>query len=132
VEAEGSMPSPKKVPLSVLIVDDDESVRNLTSLMLQRAGYKVFTASNGLEAIETLVANPDLHGVIMDLLMPVMSGEEAFQKMKDLRPSVRIIIVSGVSDEELYSRFDRSLPDGILQKPFTLGTLTEVVSCTLN
>jgi CheY-like chemotaxis protein len=100
--------------------------------MLRRSGHTTFTACNGLEALQTLQEHPEVDAVILDALMPVMSGEEAFRQIKDLWPSIRVIIVSGLVSENLEDRFGGGTPDGFLRKPFTLDALNDAVTVALN
>lgn len=112
----------------VLIVDDEYAVRNVLGLSLSHLGYSVDTAASGLEAIEKFSA-PDsaFELVILDLLMPGLSGEEVFMRLKSLRDDVRVLIVSGFSSE---GTVDRILDMGgrdFIQKPFSIEVLARKV-----
>jgi signal transduction histidine kinase len=113
---------------TVLLVDDEESVRNLGRLMLERCGYRVLTAANGLEAIEKYVHNADkISCTMLDLTMPVMDGEEAFNKIKAIYPDACIIITSGYDKEEIEQRFMGSDLAGVIEKPYRLEKLASAL-----
>ena len=86
---------------TVLLVEDQDAVRNMAESMLEHIGYKVLAASSGVEAIDLLRANPDLvHCVITDLSMPGMDGWETLAALRKILPHIPVILVSG-HDEAL-------------------------------
>jgi len=104
----------------VLVVDDEESVRTLMARMLESFQFRVIDAVDGREAVEQFAIHADaITAVLLDVTMPVMSGLEAFNHIRDLRPDVPVLFMSGyMPDGEL-----RNLHDGatdFLQKPFKL------------
>jgi two-component system cell cycle sensor histidine kinase/response regulator CckA len=112
----------------VLVIDDEYSVRNVLGLSLSHLGYEVETAASGLEGVQKFEQDPDgFRLVILDLLMPGMSGEEVFNRLKAVRPYVSVLIVSGFSSEHVVRRI---LEDGgrdFIQKPFSMEVLSEKV-----
>jgi len=112
----------------VLVIDDEYAVRNVLGLSLSHLGYEVETAASGLEGVEKFQQDPDgFRLVILDLLMPGLSGEEVFNRLRAVRSSVAVLIVSGFSSEHVVQRI---LEDGgmdFIQKPFSMEVLSEKV-----
>ena len=109
---------------AILVVDDEELVRNMARFSLQRYGYTVETARDGHNALEIFRARPqDFDAVLLDLTMPVMNGEDALREFQQVRPNVPIILSSGFSEVEALKRFADSGIAGFVQKPYTATTL---------
>ncbi len=108
---------------TVLIVDDDESVRALARWVVEKAGYPVAVARDGDEALEKFRADPGSFGlVLLDLTMPRMSGEEVLVGLRSIRPGVRVVIVTGYGEESVRDS-EREGVAGFLQKPFSPDAL---------
>jgi CheY-like chemotaxis protein len=107
---------------TVLVIDDEEIVRSIAQTALERLGYTVIVAADGLEGVERLREAADLSVVLLDLTMPVMGGQETLHEMKRLRPEVPVILSSGFS--EAFAGEDLA---GFLQKPYTAERLAEKV-----
>ncbi len=113
---------------TVLVVDDEDVVRNTTASTLRRYGYHVLLAHNGLEGIEMLTqADSEISLVLLDLTMPVMSGEEALRHFRRIRPYIPIILTSGFNESEAVQRLAGDDFSGFLQKPYTSLQLAEIV-----
>jgi PAS domain S-box-containing protein len=112
---------------AVLIVDDEDIVRETARAALERYGYKVLVAADGPEALECLQNEPEIKLVLLDLTMPVMSGEEALHEIHRLRPGLPVILSSGYNEIEAIRRFQGQNLSGFLQKPFTCERLAEKV-----
>ncbi len=113
---------------TVLVVDDETEVRRTSARMLQALGFTVLTAADGIEAVEEFQKDPggvDL--VLLDLTMPRRDGYETFNELRRLRPSVRVLLMSGFNQAEATSRFGADVPVGFLPKPFTGEELTQAV-----
>ncbi len=113
---------------SVLVVDDEESVRSTAAQMIAYFGYEVTQADSGQQAIDLVRQrqNPfDL--VLLDLTMPGMDGFATFTALRQLRPSQRIVVFSGYSAQDARQRFAGRNLDGFLQKPFSPETLREML-----
>ncbi len=115
----------------VLVVDDEHIVRRTATLALEKKGFRVTAAADGSEALASLRANPDISLVLLDLTMPVMTGEEAIPLLKAARPGIPIILSSGFSQEELSRRFGSAGLAGFLQKPYSVEALASKVSRVL-
>jgi PAS domain S-box-containing protein len=111
---------------AVLIVEDEEEVRDVTARMATSLGYQVLEARDGDEAVERLrVAGDAIRVVLLDLTMPTRDGEETLSLLHALRPAVPVVLMSGFSEREIGSRFEGRGLAGFLAKPFTLETLAE-------
>ena len=109
---------------TVLVADDEETVRSTSKRLIERAGYKVLLARNGVEAIEVYDAHAEeIVAVLLDLTMPVLGGDAVVEELLGREPRPRIILSSGFSDEETSKRFiDKGLA-GFLQKPYRANDL---------
>lgn len=117
----------------VLVVDDEPVVLRLAKAALGQAGYTVLLASDGREALEIFREEADrIAVVLLDLTMPVLSGEETFEKLKQLRPSVDVILTSGYSEAEATQRFAGKPLAGFIQKPYSSRALAEKVTSVLS
>jgi PAS domain S-box-containing protein len=109
---------------TILLVDDEEPVRNVTSRMLERRGFTVLRAGDGLEAIELFRAHgAEVVCVLLDLAMPRMDGEETFRELRRIQPDVRVVLASGYSDQEISQRFQNAGLAGFIEKPYRVETL---------
>lgn len=109
---------------TVLVVDDEDSVRKLTVRALQRLGYQTYSAADGLEAVQMFEIYKDEIGcVLMDLTMPKMDGLAAFAELKRLKPGVQVILSSGYDACEIGRRVEGQGFACFLQKPFELNSL---------
>ena len=113
---------------TVLVVEDERLVRDLTVSTLRTHGYGVIEAGNGVEALRVVEQFAgDIHLAVTDAIMPVMGGKEMADRLRELRPLVRILYVSGYPEE--VTSVQGILPEGtaFLQKPFTaMALLTKV------
>jgi PAS domain S-box-containing protein len=117
---------------SVLVVDDDETVRSVARHMLERSGFTVLTARDGCEGVATFEACRDeVTLVLLDLTMPTLGGEEAFRAMRQMRPDVRVVLMSGFSSHELASRYGSEGMAGFIQKPFRVEELQACLTSIL-
>ncbi|MCC8993111.1 MAG: response regulator [Candidatus Contendobacter sp.] len=111
---------------TILLVDDEESVRSLGNRMLERLGFKVLIAVDGQQALEIFrELSDEILLVILDLTMPYMDGEETFRELRRIDPKARVIMSSGYTESEITPRFAGKRLSGFLQKPYTLDTLTQ-------
>ena len=111
---------------TVLLVDDEEQVREIGTIMLEQLGLNVITAGNGQEALEKFTANDNISVVILDLTMPKMDGEQCFRELRKLDTNVKIIMSSGYSVQEITRRLNES-ELGFIQKPYKLSNLQSVL-----
>ncbi len=112
---------------TVLLVDDEELVRQIGAGMLKTLGFDVLTACNGCEALEVYRARPDIDLVILDLTMPEMDGPETFEELCKMNRDVKVVLSSGYSASEVTKRFTGKGLAGFVQKPYRLSDLREVI-----
>ena len=117
----------------VLIVDDEDSVRAVTGALLRRRGFTVSEARDGVGALNLSRADPDGFAlVLLDLTMPGMSGEAAFGALRELRPDVPVVLMSGYNEQEVTRIFEGRGLAGFLQKPFRADELYSTVARALH
>jgi len=112
----------------ILVADDEESIRFTTRMMLEECGYKVLTAVNGADAVKIYAEHAaQIKLVILDLLMPGMSGDKAAMELKKINPEVKIILSSGMIHDERASRLVSDSKFVFMQKPYTFEALSRAV-----
>ena len=113
---------------TVLLVDDEETVRDVASEMLKMIGFEVIAAADGRDALEKYRQHGEqIDLVLMDLNMPNLNGEEAFHELREIDPEVRVILSSGFSEQEVTRKFMGKGLEGFVQKPYTLAALKNLV-----
>ena len=128
---EADMPSEGKAlggSETILVVDDEEIVRDLATEVLSSHGYRVMPAKDGLEALHVYKAfGYDIDLVLMDMLMPRMGGKEAYKKLKEINPEVKVLFCSGHGSdcEVVEDLHNKGLP--FVSKPYKINELAEKV-----
>ncbi len=113
---------------TILVVDDDEAVRIVTSEMLKRMSVDVHCVASGAEALQALDSG-DFDAVLLDIGMPVMSGVEVYDRIRLHLPEQKVVFMTGFSEEEITDLDNRNT--WILSKPFSMQNLSEVVGAVL-
>ena len=108
---------PRPLAARVLVVDDEESIRDLCALVLSRAGYTVITAPSGEDAV-ALLTREAFALVISDIRMPGISGLEVLERAKATYPEIRVVLITGFGTPQMLTRAQQSGADRILTKPF--------------
>ena len=117
---------------SVLVVDDEKMVRDLSASFLHHLGFQTITAADGAEAMELFRTHADrISLVLLDLTMPHLDGVNACHQMKILHPEIPIILCSGYNSNEATQRFTSEGLAGFLQKPFRLHDLKKIIAQAL-
>ena len=113
---------------TILIVDDHETIWDFLIEALQRLGYSVLLAENGLDAIEIYRENPnEVDLVLLDMVMPKLGGHQTFYKIKDLDPKAKILLSSGyVSEDEVNDLLEQGAM-GFLPKPHRIAKMAQEV-----
>ncbi len=112
-----------------LVVDDEETSRSVTKEMLEHFGYQVISADDGIQAVELFQKNSEkLAGVLLDMTMPKMDGEETWMEISRIRGDIPVILMSGYSESEATSRFEGKQIAGFIQKPYQLEELRQKLS----
>lgn len=110
----------------ILVVDDEDLVRNVAQLMIERLGYGVVAAADGEEAVAVFRERaPEFTAVMLDMTMPRMSGVQTLEALREIRPGIPVILVSGYGEQDAVARFEGHRLSGFLQKPFQLPGLRE-------
>ena len=111
---------------TVLLADDEPDLRLLGAAMLDRAGLRVLTATDGHEAVECFRAHAgEIDLVFMDAAMPRMDGCEALAQIRQIDPNARIVMISGHTELDLQRLWNGCRPDGVLLKPVTAQQLRQ-------
>jgi two-component system, cell cycle sensor histidine kinase and response regulator CckA len=117
---------------TILLVEDEPMVRSFLRTVLARHGYKVLEAAGGAEALRVSEQYVDtIHLLITDIVMPGMSGREVAERLAPARPEMKILFISGYTDDDLLRHGVLKAPDTFLAKPFTAATLNEKVRALL-
>jgi CheY-like chemotaxis protein len=117
---------------TVLLADDESMIRDFGRAALERFGYRVITASDGMEAVRMFEKNAKEIGlVLLDLTMPVMGGDEVISALKRNCAGLRVIVMSGYDESDVLKTFAGKGVSGFLQKPFTATRLAEEVRAAL-
>jgi PAS domain S-box-containing protein len=117
---------------AILVVEDEEGVRNVAGRVLRGCGYTVYEAPDGERAIELLEEGLEVDLLLTDLIMPRMGGRDLAHRAETLRPRAKVLFMSGYTDDVVLRQdlAKRGIP--FLQKPFSMSTLTHKVRDTLD
>lgn len=119
--------------VTVLVVDDEDPVRELCVDFLRIFGFRTLSASNGKEAVEIFRNHSDeIACVILDLTMPGLDGAGTFRELRRIRPDSRVILSSGYSEYEATAIFANQGLAGFIQKPYRIAVLQEKIQTVLN
>jgi two-component system cell cycle sensor histidine kinase/response regulator CckA len=104
---------------TILLVDDEEFVRDLGARILSKAGYNVLTATNGREALDLFEKKrTQISLVILDLIMPEMGGKECLKELRKIDPQLKVLIASGLSADPPMRESPELAARGFVSKPF--------------
>jgi PAS domain S-box-containing protein len=112
---------------TILVVDDEAIIRELAHTALEGAGFQVLEARDGIEALEAIQAGHPVKLVLLDMTMPRMGGAECFRRLKEIAPSVKVLLTSGYTEKESLDSLADLPPNGFLQKPFRVKDLVAKV-----
>ena len=112
---------------TVLLVDDEETIRGIGAEMLKELGFTTITAKDGREAVDIFRTTPGIAFIILDLTMPHMDGEQCFRELRLLSPDVKVIMSSGYNEQEVTQKFAGRGLAGFIQKPYNLSTLKDAL-----
>ena len=133
-ELTGSEPASAPTPdggATILLVDDEPTVREVTGILLQEAGYRVLLAADGHEAVEAVKGQGrGIDLVLLDMSMPGLSGEETLAAMRSMEPGVRVLLSSGYTEPDPGALPPENLA-GFIQKPYGAEELRRKVATAL-
>ena len=116
--------------MSIIVIDDEETIRTTVSEILTDEGYVVETAKNGKEAIKQSKKTPfDL--ALVDIKLPDIEGTELLKKLREMQPKMALIIMTGQPSVENAIKSVNNKADGYILKPFDVPTLLETIKKTL-
>ncbi len=114
--------------LTVLIVDDERSVRTVAARMLERLGYTALIAGDSQAGLETFRVHTDaISCVLLDMTLPHINGEQVFHAISSLKPGIPIVLMSGYGEDRANNHFDGYNVVGFLRKPFARDALAEKI-----
>jgi len=134
-----AVPTPKKASEkfvegqeTVLLVDDEDMIIDVGTRMLKKLGYQVFTARDGKEAITIFKKHQDkIDLIVLDMIMPQMGGGETFDRIKKIKPDVKVLLSSGFSINGQASEILNRGCNSFIQKPFNLQKLSQNIRAIL-
>ena len=113
----------------ILLVDDDPTILNMGTEVLEALGYRVLQAVNGEDALDTFIRHQDtIRLVVSDIVMPRLGGVEAVARMRQIRPELKVIFCTGYDDKTVIHKTDINTKDIILNKPYKINTLSQRVA----
>jgi len=116
-----------RVRANILVVDDEEVIRQLFEETLEELGHRVITAGNAASALK-VVKEQDLDLVFLDLKMPGMDGAELFRQIKAEKPKLPVAIITGYPDSDMMARALAQGPFGVMNKPFGESDIVTAVN----
>jgi CheY-like chemotaxis protein len=113
---------------NVLIVDDEEPICRFVERVLRDAGYKTFVANSGAEAVEVASKLASLDVLVTDVMMPKMMGDEVARRLRQDRPGLKVLYLTGYSDSLFKEKVTLWEDEAYLDKPCTIKSLLQAVS----
>jgi signal transduction histidine kinase len=114
-------------PANILIIDDEEGLREMMFFTLEKEGYKTFTASNGEEGIQVLL-NHDIDIIVTDIMMPGMDGIQVLSEVKKLKPKTEVIVTTGYGSMESAIECLRYGAYDFINKPYNIDEILNVIA----
>jgi two-component system cell cycle sensor histidine kinase/response regulator CckA len=125
------MDQPREHATRVLVVDDEQSIREFAERVLRDAGYEVVAAQNGLEALRIADSQGPFDLFVVDLMMPHMQGDELARQLRRADPDVKVLYLTGHSDRLFSDKGTLWENEAFVEKPVTIKGLLEAVSMIL-
>ncbi len=129
---EETNPEQESRSITMLLAEDEEAVRRVTTALLQHMGFRVLQARDGMEALDIFRKNSDrIQWVLCDISMPKMNGWETMTALRRISPDIPVILASGYQEEEFLERFSTQRPRLFLRKPFNRKELKKAIELAL-
>lgn len=109
----------------ILVVEDDKNIRLLMSTLFRKRGYEVEEAENGLEALRTVVSDPNFDIVVTDMQMPTLNGRKLIETLKTYYPNLYVVAIS--AHDASIGDASTSGADSSIHKPFSYYTLVDII-----
>ena len=118
---------------TILLIDDEEMVINISEMMLKRLGYRVLKAHSGYEGLQQFEENKsEIDLIISDLEMPKMNGKEVMDKIREINPQIKVMLSSGaLTDADEKNVINKGF-NGFIKKPYNLNTLYKKMAEIIN
>jgi len=114
------------------VIDDEETIRAVAKVMMEKMGFNVITAEDGRAGVKLFEQlSKDITFVLLDMTMPHMNGEETFRELRKIKKNVRVILSSGYSQQSALAQFTGKGLAGFIQKPYQYKELMALVKTTL-
>jgi CheY-like chemotaxis protein len=132
-EFEAKIDSSSEQGKTILLIDDEEMVINISEMMLKKLGYKVLKAHSGYEGLQLFEENKFMIDLIIsDLEMPKMNGEEVMDRLREIDPQIKVMLSSGaLTDTDEQDVMNKGF-NGFLKKPYNIDTLCQKMAEILN
>jgi len=118
---------------TILVVDDEDAILEIASLMLEDMGFNTITATDGLKAVETYRQHRDvITAVLLDMTMPNMDGQECYQVLHEINNDVIVVLSSGYNEQDAISHFSHKGLAGFIQKPYRTEALEKVIRAAID
>ncbi len=114
---------------TVLVVEDNEPLLDFFSVLLRREGYRILVAANGVEALAIANSSPNdrIDILLTDVAMPYMSGIQLAESIREIRPEIKVLLISGLPHSEILNRCGPSFIPHFLPKPVSVSDLSAKV-----
>jgi CheY-like chemotaxis protein len=117
----------------ILIIDDEPIIRITATKMLELLGYSVLTAENGENGIKVFKEHQkEIRAVILDMAMPVMTGDEAYKRLKKIDPQVKVLVATGFTNDKRVRKTMEAGASGFMKKPYSINILSRKLHEIIN
>jgi CheY-like chemotaxis protein len=117
----------------ILLVDDEEMIQMVARAMLQKLGYGVIVAASGAEAVDIIDRDgSNVNMVILDMIMPGMDGNQTFDRLREMRPDLPVLLSSGYAIDGQAIEIMHKGCNGFIQKPFSISELSQKIRDVLD
>jgi PAS domain S-box-containing protein len=117
----------------ILIIDDEPAIRITATKMLELLGYSVLTAKNGEDGIKVFREHQkEIRAVILDMAMPVMTGDDAYEHLKEIDPQVKVLVATGFTNDQRVRKTLEAGANGFMKKPFSINVLSRKLHEIIN
>lgn len=125
-------PASPRAGSTVLVIDDEEDIRDVVQSVLESRGVRVLLAEDGPQGVEQFRRHAgEIDVVLLDMTMPGMSGDSVYRKIVGIRPDARVILSSGYSKQEAFARLDDAHMAGFVHKPYTAQALIDTIGAAM-